>query len=104
MLKRARDLGKPATRMRSCSRTAVKPGIAKILPARGHDLRHSYRTVCADLHIDDAMVRILQGWAPRNVSEGYLTRLVLATGQGIRAYQRKVSKRTIELLGADPTR
>ena len=104
ILKRARDVGKPKDRdafvFAHCGQVAQREN----LPARGHDLRHSYRTVCADLHIEDHMVRVLQGWAPQSVSEGYLTRLVLAAGQGIRAYQRKVSKRIIELLGADPTR
>jgi integrase len=103
VLKRARDLGKPVDKDALVFAHTGHAGHRDDLPRRGHDLRHSYRTVCADIHIDDAFVRILQGWAPRTVSEGYLTRLVLATGQGIRTYQRKVSKRTIELLGADPT-
>ncbi len=45
-------------------------------------LRHSYRTVCADLYIDDVIAHVQQGWALRNISESYLTRLVLADGQG----------------------
>ena len=40
----------------------------------------------------------------RERSEDYITRLVLAAGQGIRGAQRKVSRRIIQLLGADPTR
>ncbi len=103
ILKRARDVGKPkdhdALVFAHCDQVAQR----EALPARGHALRHSYRTVCADLHIDDVIAHVLQGWAPRNISENYLTRLVLAAGQGVRASQRKVSKRIIELLGADPT-
>lgn len=108
VLKRARNLeralGKPKDRDAFVFAHCGHAGHRDDLPRRGHDLRHSYRTLCADIHIDDAFVRILQGWAPRTVSEGYLTRLVLATGQGIRAYQRQVSQKIIELLGADPTK
>ena len=103
VLKQARDVGKPVDRDALVFAHCEAVGHREKLPARGHDLRHSYRTVCADIHIDDAMVRILQGWAPRSVSEKYLTRLVLATGQGIRAYQRQVSRKIVELLGSDPT-
>ena len=103
ILKRARDLDKPkdgeAFVFRHCTQAAQR----EKLPARGHALRHSYATLCANIGIDDAMVRILQGWAARSISEQYLTRLVLSTGQGVRATQRRVSAKIIELLGADPT-
>ena len=105
VLKRARDLGKPKDRDAFVFAHCGHAGHRDELPRRGHDLRHSYRTVCADLHIDDVIAHVLQGWRPRNISESYLTRLVLAAGQGVRASQRRVSKRIIELLGgADPTR
>ncbi len=102
VLKRARDLGKPGD-------TFVFEGCAQAghrdnLPARGHDLRHSYATLAANVGVDEAMIRVLQGWAPRSMAEKYFTRLVLSTGKGVRDYQRLVSKRTIELLGADPTK
>ncbi len=104
VLKRARDLGKPKDRDALVFEHCGHAGHRDELPRRGHDLRHSYRTVCGDLGIDDVIAHVLQGWRPRNISESYLTRLVLAAGQGVRASQRKVSKRTIGLLGADPTR
>jgi integrase len=102
ILKRARDLGKPGD-------TFVFEGCAQAghrdnLPARGHDLRHSYATLAANVGVDEAMIRVLQGWAPRSMAEKYFTRLVLSTGKGVRDYQRLVSKRTIELLAADPTK
>lgn len=103
ILKRARDLGKPVDRDALVFVHCEAVGHREKLPARGHDLRHSYRTTAADIHIDDAFVRILQGWAPRSVSEKYLTQCVLSTGQGIRAYQRQMSAKIIQLLGADPT-
>ncbi len=104
VLKRARDLGKPKDRDALVFEHCGHAGHRDELPRRGHDLRHSYRTVCGDLGIDDVIAHVLQGWRPRNISESYLTRLVLAAGQGVRASQRKVSKRIIGLLGADPTR
>jgi integrase len=100
VLKRARDIGKPGEFVfEGCAQA----GHRDALPARGHALRHSYRTVCANIGIDDVIAHVLQGWAPRNISESYLTRLVLSAGEGVRASQRRVSKKIIELLGADPT-
>ncbi len=103
VLKRARDLGKPVDKDAFVFAHCEQAGHRDALPTRGHAFRHSYRTVCANLHISDATARVLQGWAPRNVSERYITELVLAAGQGVRASQRRMSKQIIELLGADPT-
>jgi integrase len=100
ILKRARDLdGKGEFVFAHCTQAAQR----EKLPARGHALRHSYATVAANIGIDDAMIRILQGWAPRSMAEKYLTRMVLATGEGVRTYQRKMSAKIVQLLGADPT-
>lgn len=104
ILKRARDLGKP-----KCADDFVFPHSfhhphRDDLPATGHDLRHTYRTVCADQGIDDVLAHVLQGWAPKNISERYVTRLVMAEGTGIRAAQRKVSRKIVQLLASDPTR
>jgi integrase len=105
ILKRARDVGKPVDKDALVFAHCEAVGhTQRDLPTRGHAFRHSYTTVAADIHIDDAFVKILQGWAPRSMAEKYLTRVVLATGQGIRDYQRRVSVKIIELLGADPTR
>ena len=89
--------------MRWYSSTAATRVTATSCPGAA-TISGTYRTVCGDLGIDDVIAHVLQGWRPRNISERYLTRLVLAAGQGVRASQRKVSKRTIGLLGADPTR
>jgi hypothetical protein len=43
------------------------------------------------------------GHVPQNISQAFITRLVLAAGPALRQAQRKVSRRIIELLGADPT-
>lgn len=56
--------------------------------------------MCADCGIDAPM----QGRERKNLSEAYVTRLVLVEGGGIRSAQRKVSRKIIQLLGSDPTR
>jgi integrase len=104
ILKRARDLGKPKSADDFVFPHSFHHPHRDDLPATGHDLRHTYRTVCADQGIDDVLAHVLQGWAPKNISEKYVTRLVMAEGTGIRAAQRKVSRKIIQLLGSDPTR
>jgi integrase len=103
VLKRARDLGKPVDKDAFVFEHCGHAGHRDDLPRRGHDLRHSYRTVCAEIEVDDVLAHVLQGWRPRNISESYLTRLVLSAGQSMRQAQRRISKKIIELLGADPT-
>jgi integrase len=66
------------------------------LPAWG--LRHSYRNVAADLEIDEPQTRLLRGHSLRGVSEKYISRLVLRSGGGLRAGQRRISQRIVELL------
>jgi hypothetical protein len=44
------------------------------------------------------------GHVPQNISQAYITRLVLSAGPALRQAQRKVSKRILHLLGSDPTR
>jgi integrase len=102
LLKRARDLGKPKSG-EDFVFAYCKQHARDDLPARGHALRHTYRTITADLGIDEVIAHILQGWAPKNISQKYITQLVMAAGTGIRASQRKVSKRIIANLGRDPT-
>lgn len=103
VLQRARDLGKPKDRDAFVFAHCEAAGHRDELPHRGHDLRHSYRTLCEDIGITDTTARVLGGWKPKTTSEKYITELVLAAGAGLRTAQRKVSKRIIQLLGADPT-
>lgn len=103
VLKRARDIESPTD-----ANALVFPFCAQVasrlpLPYSGHSLRHTYRTVAADVGIDGIVAHVLLGHAPRNVSEQYISQLVLASGVGLRGSQRKVSARVIELLKADPT-
>ena len=104
ILKRARDVGKPKTREDFVFAHGYHAPHRDDLPAKGHALRHTYRTVSADAGVDDVLVHVLQGWEPKNMSETYVTRLVLAEGTGIRSAQHKVSHKIVQLLGSDPTR
>jgi integrase len=103
ILKRARDLGKPKSREDFVFAHCYHAPHRDDLPAKGHALRHTYRTVSADAGVDDVIAHILQGWEPKNISETYVTRLVMAEGTGIRSAQRKVSSKIVKLLGRDPT-
>jgi integrase len=82
----------------------VFPGCAQIsareaLPARGNQLRHTYRTICADLEIDDLISHFLMGHAPAGINQRYVATLILQNGPAMRAAQDRISKRIVNLLG-----
>jgi integrase len=68
------------------------------LPARGQALRHTYRTICADLGIDELISHYLLGHAPAGISQRYILKLILASGPAMRAAQAKISRRIVALL------
>ena len=72
------------------------------LPAFGNALRHTWRTICADLKVDDLLAHALLGHAPRGVSAGYVDRIALAMWPAMRKAQREISSRIISLLGGVP--
>ncbi|HUZ33695.1 MAG TPA: tyrosine-type recombinase/integrase [Xanthobacteraceae bacterium] len=69
------------------------------LPAYGKMNRHVWRTVAADLKIDELICEFCQGHVPKGMSRGYVLKLTLASGQAMREAQRKVSRRVVTLLG-----
>jgi integrase len=82
----------------------VFPGCRQIsqrseLPIRGQALRHSYRTICADLKIDDLISHFLLGHAPEGISQAYVAKLILQNGPAMRDAQERISKRIFSLLG-----
>jgi integrase len=103
VLKRARDLGKPKGRDAFVFAHCGQVGQREDLPARGHALRHTWRTVAADCGVDELLAHFMLGHVPQNISQAYITRLVLSAGPALRQAQRKVSKRILHLLGSDPT-
>jgi hypothetical protein len=83
----------------------VFPGLSYIdhrdagLPVKGQALRHTYRTICADLEIDELISHYLMGHAPQGISQKYIATLILQNGPAMRAAQNKISARVFELLG-----
>ena len=83
----------------------VFPGLSNIdhrgsgLPAKGNALRHTYRTICADLEIDGLLTHYLMGHAPDGISQKYVATLISQNGPAMRAAQERVSKRIVSLLG-----
>jgi integrase len=69
------------------------------LPAHGMMLRRTWRTVAADVGVDELVAHFLLGHIPPGISAGYVQKMILASGQGMRAAQRAVSKRIVGLLG-----
>jgi integrase len=78
-----------------CKQTSARAA----LPARGNMLRHTYRTVAADLKTDNLISHFLMGHAPRGISQEYIAILILASGAAMRESQEKISARMLELLG-----
>jgi hypothetical protein len=77
----------------------------KLVSRARHSARapRPWRTVAADCGVDELLAHFMLGHVPQNISQAFITRLVLAAGPALRQAQRKVSRRIIELLGADPT-
>jgi integrase len=106
-LKIARDaIGTARKGTNDAERDLVFPGcahgqnvICDALPAHGNMLRHTYRTVAADLKVDDLLIQFLMGHKPRGISAGYVSRLILQSGTAMREAQRTISRRIIKLLG-----
>ena len=65
------------------------------------DLRHTYRTICADLGIDELISHYLLGHAPAGISQRYILKLILASGPAMRAAQATISRRIVRLLGIE---
>jgi integrase len=68
------------------------------LPARGVQLRRAYRTVAADLEVNDLIIHFLMSHAPAGISQKYVAQLTLNAGPAMRAVQRKISRRIVALL------
>jgi integrase len=74
------------------------------LPYKGHDLRHTFLSVAADLGIDELQRRLLTAHSLVGINQSYITRAIVEGGPGLRAAQRRISKRIVELLDASTGR
>jgi integrase len=81
----------------------VFPGCAQVahrdpLSARGMDLRRTYRTVAADAGVDELLAHFLMSHTPNGISQRYVQRMILSSGEGMREAQDKISQRIVTLL------
>jgi hypothetical protein len=103
-LKRARN----AARARNIESEYVFPGrikgshVTKFsgdgLPAYGKMYRHIWRTVAAEEKIDETIAQFCVGHIPEGVSRGYIQKMMLMSGEAMKAAQRKVSRRMLALM------
>jgi hypothetical protein len=69
------------------------------LPARGHALRRTYKTVATTrCKVPDDVSTFLLGHVPEGMSQKYLLRWALSSGPAIREAQHKISREIVRLL------
>ena len=68
------------------------------LPAHGMALRRTWRTVAADSGVDELFSHFMLGHIPAGISRGYVAKMILSSGQGMRSAQRVMSARIVTLL------
>jgi integrase len=67
------------------------------LPAHGMMYRRTWRTVAADVGVDELIAHFCLGHIPAGISRGYVVKMTLASGGAMRAAQRTVSRRMLAL-------
>ncbi len=70
------------------------------LPARGMDLRRTWKTVAISCGVEEILTEFLQGHAPVGVSRKYVVRAILRERGALREGQRRISMRITSLLGS----
>ena len=58
----------------------------------GRALRRTYRTIAADLGINEVMTRLLMGHSMKGINQEYINTLALTGAPGLRAAQAKISR------------
>ena len=79
----------------SCRKSSRKDKLVK-----GHALRHTYRTVAAELGIDELLVRLLMGHSLVGVSQAYIAKAALTGGISMREAQRRSASALLPCLRA----
>jgi integrase len=69
------------------------------LPVAGQALRHTVRTIHAEIGISDMLSSFLLGHALDGVNAKYTAELIIIQGEALRAAQEKVSRHVFDLLG-----
>jgi integrase len=101
---RALKMARNAQRANRIETKFVFPGCTQIghrdpLPARGNQLRHTFRTIAADCGVDEMLAHFLMGHSPEGISQKYIVKMMLASGPALRQAQRKISRQIVGLLG-----
>jgi integrase len=78
-----------------CRRMPSRSG----LPVAGQALRHTVRTIHAEIGIPDMLSHFLLGHALQGVNPKYTAELIILQGKALRAAQEKVSAHVFKLLG-----
>jgi hypothetical protein len=78
-----------------CRRMPSRSG----LPVAGQALRHTVRTIHAEIGVSDMLSSFLLGHALEGVNKKYTAELIILQGKALRAAQEKVSKHVFKLLG-----
>jgi integrase len=69
------------------------------LPGAGNILRHTYKTIHAELGISETLSALLMGHALDGVSPKYVSEIIVVRGPAIREAQEKISAHVFKLLG-----
>jgi hypothetical protein len=78
-----------------CRRMPSRSG----LPVAGQALRHTVRTIHAEIGVSDMLSSFLLGHSLDGVNQKYTAELIIIQGKALRAAQEKVSKHIFKLLG-----
>jgi hypothetical protein len=65
----------------------------------GQALRHTVRTIHAEIGVSDMLSSFLLGHSLDGVNQKYTAELIIIQGKALRAAQEKVSKHIFKLLG-----
>jgi integrase len=68
------------------------------LPVAGNSLRHAFRSIAAQLGVDDVSIRLLMGHSLVGISSGYISKMMMHAGPSLRSAQRRISRRIVSLL------
>lgn len=99
-LKRARDAGEGSEWVFPARAGGHIVKFDDGLPAHGMMYRRTWRTVAADLGVDELVAMFCQGHKPPGMSAGYIAKQILEKGTAMRKAQRDVSRRMLALMRA----
>lgn len=82
----------------------IFPGCAQVghreeLPARGHMLRRTFKTIAQnECNVPEEVSAYLLGHVPEGMSQRYLLKWAMSSGKAIREAQGRISRTMVDLL------